>query len=195
MRERVRALVRPSKDPVLAAAVALLVAALCFAAWGGWSWHAAADDGARAYGESRDRALSAAEQGVQNLNTLDHRNVAHGLSTWQQSTTGELRKQLADGRGEFERQVKAAKTVTSAEVLSAALYELDERAGRAGAVVAVRTTVNAPKQKPTTKDTRMRCELSRTSGGWKLSALAQVPVGDSAGESGPGASRQDQGED
>lgn len=168
------------RQPLLVvAAVAASVAAV-LAVTGGTSWYAAAHDDSAAYGKSRDQVLAAAEQGVQNLNTLDHRNLSAGLRTWEESTTGDLRKQLTDGRDEFKKQVKAARTVTTAKILSGAVAELDDRAGKAGVLVAVRTTVTAPKQKPTTKDNRMRGELTRTADGWKLSALAQVPVGDTA---------------
>ncbi len=62
------------------------------------------------------------------------------------------------------------------------MAELDERAGRAGMLIAVRTTVKAPDEKPAIKQTRMRGELTRTGEGWKLSALEQVPVGYTAAE-------------
>ncbi|WP_369204120.1 hypothetical protein [Streptomyces sp. PU-14G] len=155
-------------------------AALCSAVWAGFSWYGAAHDDTLAYAATRDEVRSAGEQAVQNLNTLDHRKIEAGLDSWEESTTGELRGQLKKGRKGFEKQIREAKTVTSARILSSAVAELDERAGRAGVLVAVRTTVKAPKEKPATKQTRMRGELTRTEDGWKLSALAQVPVGYSA---------------
>ncbi|MEU5837228.1 nuclear transport factor 2 family protein [Streptomyces diacarni] len=166
--------------PLRTVALALAFAALCSAVWAGLSWYGAAHDDTLEYAATRDEVRSAGEQAVQNLNTLDHRKVDAGLDSWEESTTGELRGQLKKGRKEFEKQIRAAKTVTSARILSSAVAELDERAGRAGVLVAVRTTVKAPKEKPATKQTRMRGELTRTEDGWKLSALAQVPVGYSA---------------
>lgn len=164
-------------NPVLTAAVALTVLAAGAAGWTGWSWYAAAHDGAAASGHLRDQVLADGEQAVQNLNTLDYRTVDQGLDTWQSSTTGDLRSQFAQGRSQFEQQVKQAQTVTTAKILSGAVTELDGRAGRASIMVAVRITVTAPKAAPSTKDSRMVADLTRTAAGWKLSALGQAPAG------------------
>ncbi len=114
---------------------------------------------------------------MQNLNTLDHRELNRGLDLWESSTTGELHEQLASGREEFAAQVKEAKTVSTARVLSGAVTELDDRAGRARVLVALRVTVEAADGAKTDKDSRMLGELTRTEGRWKLSALGQAPVG------------------
>ncbi|MGF1241133.1 nuclear transport factor 2 family protein [Streptomyces sp. NPDC004684] len=157
--------------------LALVLVAGGFAAWAGWDWYTAAHDDSAAYAVQRDRALAAGEQAVQNLNTLDHDDLDHGLDLWESSTTGELHDQLASGRAQFAEQVKAAKTVTTARVLSGAVTELDDRAGRARVLVALRVTVKASGGKSTEKDSRMLGELTRTGGRWKLSALGQAPVG------------------
>ncbi|MFF4182633.1 nuclear transport factor 2 family protein [Streptomyces sp. NPDC001691] len=171
---------RMTTQPLLVAAMVLTLLAGGVAVWAGWSWYGAAHDDSVAYATSRDRVLAAGEQAVQNLSTLDHKDLAHGLDLWQDSTTGDLRQQLADGRGEFEKQVRQAQTVTTAKVLDGAVTELDDRAGRARVMVALRITVTAPKQQSAAKDSRMLGELTRTPAGWKLSALGQAPVGNSA---------------
>lgn len=176
MTSKLRAAPRTAR-PLLVAALVLTLLAGGFAVWGGWAWYAAAHDDTAAYAGQRDAALAAGEQAVQNLNTLDHREVDRGLDLWESSTTGELHEQLAEGRQEFTAQVKSAKTVTTAKVLSAAVTELDDRAGRARVLVALRVTVKAPGAEKTDKDSRMLGELTRTGGGWKLSALGQAPVG------------------
>lgn len=163
-------------QPLLVAALALLVVAGGFAARGGVSWYDAAHDESAAYATERDNALSAGEQSVQNLNTLDHNRLERGLDLWESSTTGELHSQLVSGRAKFEEQVKQAK------VLSGAVTELDERAGRARVLIALRVTVRAPGSKATDKDSRMLGELTRTKGHWKLSALGQAPVGDTSAD-------------
>ncbi|MFI6872497.1 nuclear transport factor 2 family protein [Streptomyces sp. NPDC050400] len=165
---------------LLVAALALTLVAGGVAAWAGWSWYGAAHDDTAGYAAARDDALEAGEQAVQNLNTLDHRSVGRGLDLWEASTTGDLHSQLVQGRAQFEEQVRGAKTVSTAKVLSGAVTELDERAGRARVMVALRITVRASGQKPTDKDSRMLGELTRTDGRWKLSALGQAPVGDTA---------------
>ncbi|MYW64492.1 hypothetical protein GTY65_10485 [Streptomyces sp. SID8379] len=170
----------PRTRPLLLAALVLTLVAGGLAVWGGWSWYGAAHDDTASFAAARDDALEAGEQSVQNLNTLDHRQLDPGLDLWETSTTGALHSQLVKGRAEFEKQVRTAKTVSTAKVLDGAVTELDERAGKARVMVAVRITVKASGQKATDKDSRMLGELTRTDGHWKLSALAQAPVGDTA---------------
>ncbi|MER6912120.1 hypothetical protein ABT354_10645 [Streptomyces sp. NPDC000594] len=164
-------------DPVRALALALALVAAGWAGWSGWRWYTAAHDEPAAYAAERDRALAAGEQAILNLNTLDHRNLTRGLDTWEDSATGELRRQLTDGRAEFERQIQRARTVSSARLLAGAVTELDTRAGRASVMVSLRVTVTAPKSEPVRKESRMLGELTRTGDGWKLSGLGQPPVG------------------
>ncbi|WP_279577814.1 hypothetical protein [Streptomyces sp. YIM 98790] len=170
-----------ARRAALLAAVILLLAAAGFAARSGTAWYAAAHDERTAFGAARDEALAAGKQAVQNLNTLDHRDTDRGIGLWLDSTTGELHTQLAEGREAFEEQIRRAGTVTTAEVLSGAVTELDERAGTARIMIALRITVRTPdaepEQAPAVKESRMLGELSRTPEGWKLSALAQAPMG------------------
>ncbi|WUN35988.1 hypothetical protein OG823_28860 [Kitasatospora sp. NBC_00315] len=170
----------PGRNPLVAAGAATAVLAAGLAAWSGWSWYDAAHDDSAAYARARDQVLAAGEQGAQNMNTLDHRDLAHGLDLWEASTTGDLHDQLVRGRSQFETQVEQAQTVTSAKTLSGAVTELDDRAGRATVMIALRITVEVPNTAPATKDSRMLGELTRTAGGWKLSALGQAPMGVSA---------------
>ncbi len=170
-----------TRNPLLLAALALVVCAAGAAGWGGWQRYEAAHDDAASFAQARDDALAAGEQAVQNMNTLDHKELEQGLDSWEQSTTGDLHRQLVDGRDDFARQIAEAKTVSTAKVLSGAVTELDERAGRAGVMVALRVTVTAPKGEPAVKESRLLGTLTRTSGGWKLSALGQAPVGSTGG--------------
>lgn len=169
------------RNPLVTAAAALTVVAAVAAGWGGWQRYDATHDDAASYAQARDDALAAGEQAVQNMNTLDHRTLEKGLDRWEESTTGDLHTQLVEGREAFAEQIEAAKTVSTARVLSGAVTELDERAGRAGVMVALRVTVTAPKGRPAVKESRMLGTLTRTSEGWKLSALGQAPVGSTAG--------------
>ncbi|MBT2901075.1 hypothetical protein HET64_31710, partial [Streptomyces sp. McG3] len=114
------------------AALALAVCAAGAAGWGGWLRYEATHDDAASFAQARDDARAAGEQAVQNMNTLDHRSLEKGLDSWEQSTTGDLHSQLVDGRDAFAEQIAAARTVSTAKVLSGAVTELDQRAGRAG---------------------------------------------------------------
>lgn len=185
LRDRLGTRLRAPGRPLLATAVALAVAAALAAALTGWSWYGAAHDDDAAFARTRDTVLAAGEQAVQNMNTLDHSDVDHGLDIWESSTTGDLHSQLVQGRAEFEKQVQQAQTVSTAKILSGAVTELDIRTGRAGVMIALRITVEAPKAKPAVKESRMLGELTRTPAGWKLSALGQAPMGDSAADPSP----------
>ncbi|MFD4234489.1 nuclear transport factor 2 family protein [Streptomyces sp. NPDC058542] len=170
-----------TRNPLVIAALALAVCAAGAAGWGGWLRYEATHDDAASFAQARDDALAAGEQAVQNMNTLDHRSLEKGLDSWEQSTTGDLHSQLVDGRDAFAEQIAAARTVSTAKVLSGAVTELDQRAGRAGVMVAIRVTVTAPKGEPAVKESRLLGSLTRTADGWKLSALGQAPVGSTGG--------------
>jgi len=169
-----------SHRPLLAAALALTLAAAFAAAWTGWSWYGAAHDGDAVFARNRDTVLAAGEQAVQNMNTLDHNDLGHGLDIWEASTTGDLHTQLVQGRADFEKQVTQAQTDSTAKVLSGAVTELDTRTGKASVMIALQITVKAPKADTSVKESRLLGELTRTASGWKLSALGQAPMGNSA---------------
>jgi len=171
------------RGPLLAAAAALAIAVVA-AAWFGWSWYRAANAARRAYSRARDQALQAGEQAVQNFNTLDYRSLGQGLGLWQSSSTGTLHTEITRGQAQFEQAVRRARTVTTAQVLDAALTSLHQQAGTANIIVALQITVKPQTGAATTKQSRLAGALVRTASGWKLSALAQVPVGTGQGTSG-----------
>ena len=177
---------RRLSDPLLATALVLVVVAAAFAGWAGWSWYQASSTGPPASAQLRDQVLQAGEQAVQNFNTLDYRNVAAGLALWEQSSTGPLRTEISTGRAQFESQIKQTKTITTARILDGALTALNPRAGTASIIVAVQITVTPASGSPVTKQSRLAGTLTKTSSGWKLSQLGQVPVG--AATSGKGSS-------
>jgi Mce-associated membrane protein len=178
---------RRLSDPLLATALVLAVLAAAFAGWASWSWYSAAHAGPPASAELRDQVLQAGEQAVQNFNTLDYRKVAQGLNLWEQSSTGTLHDEIAAGRAQFIQQIQQTKTVTTARILDGALTSLNARAGTASLIVAVQITVTPASGSPVTKQSRLAGRLTRVPGGWKLSALGQVPVGAAANSSGTGS--------
>ena len=169
-------------DPLLATGSVLLLVAILFAAWAGWSWLGAPRPSSVA--QRRDQALRAGEQAILNFNTLDYRTVAHGVRLWEQSSTGALHAQIVAGQASFEQQIKQAQTVTTARILDGALTALNVRAGTADIIVALQLTVTPAHGSAHAKQSRLTGKLTLTPSGWKLSALSQVPVGAAAG---PGA--------
>jgi Mce-associated membrane protein len=171
------AVARRLADPLVASAAALVLIAAAFAGWAGWSWYSAAHGGDTGLAQVRDQALQDGEQAIQNFNTIDYRTVAQGISLWEQSSTGALRGQVAASRASFERQVRQARTVTSARILDGALTALNANAGTATIITAVQLTVTPPTGSPAVKQERLTGQLVKTRSGWKLSSLGQVPVG------------------
>jgi Mce-associated membrane protein len=169
-------------DPVLSTALVLALAAAIFAAFAGWSWASAP----RASSEAgvRDQALRAGEQAVLNFNTLDYHHVSAGLRLWEESSTGALHAQITSGAATFARQIAAAATVTTARILDGALTSLNVQTGTADLIVAIEITVTPAKGTAAVKQSRLEGVLTRTSSGWKLSALSQVPVQPAAGSRG-----------
>ncbi|MFG2003282.1 hypothetical protein ACGFNU_29385 [Spirillospora sp. NPDC048911] len=167
------------RDPVRVAAIVLVAIATLAAAWTGWGWYSARNDDSLAYSKLRDEVLQSGEQAVQNLNTLDYRTLDASLKRWQDSTTGKMYQDIVQGRATFEQQTQKARTVTKARILEGALTELDAHAGKARIIVAVEIVVTPPAGAPVTKKDRHIAELTRTSAGWKVSALGPAPVGNS----------------
>jgi len=172
-------------DPVFVTALVLVVLAAAFAGSAGFSWYSAAHAGPSASAQLRDRVLQAGEQAVQNFNTLDYRKVAQGLALWEQSSTGTLHDEIVAGRAQFARDIQQTKTITTARILDGALTSLNART--ASIIVAVQITVTPVKGAPVIKQSRLAGRLTRTTAGWKLSALGEVPVGAAAGTTGTGA--------
>jgi Mce-associated membrane protein len=169
----------PRWSAVRIGALVLVAAALAYAGWFGVSWWRAAGD-ARDYATLRDEVLLVAEQGVVNLTTMDYTKFDEGMSRWRDSSTGALRESLVQDSATSRTRITELKTSTSGTVVDAAVTELDDRAGVASAIVAAEITVTEAGGQPAVRRNRFRVELTRTGDGWKLSALAAVPVGASS---------------
>lgn len=161
---------------VLVGAV-LSVLAAGVASWYGWSWWSAAHDNALDYARTRDDVLRVGQQAVANFNTLDYHDVKTGIDRWQASATGPLLDEITKDRGSYEQQIADAKTVSKAKVVDAAVTELDLHAGTARVIVFVDKTVTPATGQPADKRDRFQGELTRTTSGWKLSAIGQVAIG------------------
>jgi len=161
---------------VLASAISFGVAALAALLFG-VSWAFAAGSGEADYAKARDEALEAGTQAVINFNTLDYRDVQHGLDLWANSSTGPLHEEVVKGREANAARITQAKSVTKAEVLSAGLTELNDRAGKARMIAVVKVTVTPEGQPPAEKRSRYQAELTREGEQWKLSVLGPVSVG------------------
>lgn len=168
---------RLSRDPLVRFALTVTLIAALVCGWFAWSYRSASNDESLAYSKERDKVLSAAGQAIVNLNTLDYRNVDAGLKVWQDSSTAQLYDDIVQGRSRLTSDIEKAKTTSTAKILESALTELDTRAGKAAVIAAVRITITRADGKPMSNLRRFAGQLTRTSSGWKLSALGQAPTG------------------
>jgi Mce-associated membrane protein len=182
---------------LLTIAIALVVAATAVAGWFGVAWFRAANDDSLEYSRLRDEVNRVGQVAVATMNTLDYRTIDQGLKDWEAATTGQLHSQIVENRATFRDSIVARQSVGKATVLSSAVRELDERAGKATVMVAIRTDVDVTEQgtqlPPATPGIeckqvdaqRYRCQgvkyqriegtLQRTDAGWKLDGIGQVP--------------------
>jgi len=155
----------------------VVVAALVFAGWGGWTWLQAGNDDSLTYAEVRDEVLATGRTQVATLTTLDAHDVDGGIDKWLAVSTGGLRDELAATDAKTRQALTTAGTVATGRVLDAAVSELDTRSGTAKLLVSVEISTVKDGSPPVAKRNRFIAGLSRVDGGWKLSALDQVPLG------------------
>jgi Mce-associated membrane protein len=169
--------VRESRLPqvLLTVAVALVVAAAAVAGWFGVAWFNAANDDSLEYSKVRDEVNRVGQAAVVTMNTLDYRKVDAGLKDWETATTGPLHDEVVKGKATSRDAIVAAESVTKATVLSSAVSELDDRAGQASVLVALKVNVTVKGEEPKDKFMRLAAKLQRTDDGWKLYEIGQVP--------------------
>lgn len=160
---------------LLTAAVALVVATAAVAGWFGVAWFQAAGDDSLAYSKTRDEVNRVGVAAIVTMNTLDYRTVDQGLKDWATATTGELHNQVVDGTKTSRDAIVQAQSVTKPTVLSSGVVELDDHAGQASVLVALKVHVTVKGEKPVDKYRRLAGKLQRTGDGWKLYEIGEVP--------------------
>jgi Mce-associated membrane protein len=156
----------------------VVVLALAFAGWAGVTWWQASRDDSLAYATARDEVLATGRAQVATLTTLDYHDVDAGIDSWLAVSTGGLRDELAATDAATRKQLAANATVATGRVLDAAVSELDTRSGSAKLLVSVEISTVKDGSPLAAKHNRFVAGMSRVDGGWKLSALDQVPLGE-----------------
>lgn len=183
------------RNPLLYFLIALALAVAAVAVWFSFAWLNAANDHAAANtsltsanddlkraeqsslggaAKARDEAAKAGRAGIVVFNTLDYRHIDEGLDQWEKASVGALHDDVVNRRASSKQSIEAAKTATTAEVLSAALTDLDDKAGTATMIAAVKLLVSKDGTAPESKFVRIQATLQRTGDGWKFNAIAQV---------------------
>lgn len=160
---------------VLGAAIALAVATAVVAVVFGVQWVNASNDDGLAYSKARDEVNRVGQAAVVTLNTLDYRTVDQGLKDWETATTGELHDEVVRSKDSSRDAIVSVESVTKATVMSSAVSELDDRAGQASVLVALKVHVTVKGQEPVDKYMRIAAKLQRTGAGWKLYEIVRVP--------------------
>lgn len=162
-----------SKAALIAASVVAVVA-LAAAVWFGIGWLDARSDSETA--DTRDSALTGAQQAVLNMTTLDSANLDESFDTILTSVTGDdMNAFIEDMRASFTEDQRDMTAKTSSELLTGALTTLSEDEGRAEAVVVVATTTTREGYDPTRQRLVMDVVVEDVDGTWKASQA--TPVG------------------
>ena len=144
---------------------------------GSWWWWQAAHDDQLAAAQERDSALIAATDGIETLNSLDHRDVAADLAAWEDVTTGQMQDGIAAIDEAQRQQLAGEQKIATAEVVDAAVLSVD--GNKATVVAAVEISVvddAAPDSEPTLKRNRFSAQMKLVQGEWKIENLQQVAV-------------------
>lgn len=156
----------------------IVLAGLLVAALGLGAWALTERDDAYVLAEERDVVLVEASAAVEALNTLDHRDVPAGIERWREVSTGTLADQLADVGEEEMRLLAEQQSISTGEVVDAAVLDLD--AETATVLAAVEVTVvddsGGGSDEPEVKRNRFSAQLEKVDGEWKLASLQQVAV-------------------
>lgn len=163
--------VRAPRDPLRAGLIGLVVVAALAAGWFGFSWFSAAQDVDLSYGRERDAVLQAAGPALATLHTIDHRSASRDIDRWLQVSVGELRRDLAGDRDGEAKRARTAKAAWRAELVRAAVTDLDANAGTASVIAVVDVTRTRASGKPSTERRRMNADLLRSDGRWKVAAV------------------------
>lgn len=119
--------------------------------------------------------LTEADAAVETLNTVDATDVEGSLDEWESVATGELLRELRNGRAGHVESLTEAGTSTEGEVLASAATQFDDEDGAAEVLAATRIVVTRPGADPTEKKQRMRVGMTKTDDGWKMHSVEVVP--------------------
>jgi Mce-associated membrane protein len=159
---------------LLLTAIALVVAAALVAVWFGVAWVKAGSDDSLGRAKVRDEVDRVARAAIVTFNTIDYRKADEGLNSWEAASTGPLHDEVVGRRSSGKQAIEAAKNVTTANVLSLAVTELNEFDGTATVIAALHVTITPEGKEPVPKYQRVQGALQRTGDGWKLANLAYV---------------------
>jgi Mce-associated membrane protein len=166
-----------SRSSLITVACAVLAAAaLVFAIVAGVSWWHAGHNGQRRIGIAREQIDADARLAITTVNTSDYRHPSAALDNWLDASTGSLHSQFSQSRTTAVKLLAQAKMITKADVLDAAVTELNLTKGTATVIASVNVTRTPVSGSVSTVRNRFKASMTRDGNSWKLSNLAVVPV-------------------
>jgi Mce-associated membrane protein len=166
-----------SRSSIITVACAVLAAAaLVFAIVAGVSWWHAGHSGQRRIGIAREQIDADARLAITTVNTSDYRHPSDALDNWLDASTGSLHSQFSQSRTTAVKLLAQAKMVTKANVLDAAVTDLNLSKGTATVIASVNVTRTPVSGSVSTVRNRFKASMTRDGSSWKLSNLAVVPV-------------------
>ncbi|TFI45570.1 hypothetical protein E4P29_00970 [Rhodococcus sp. 1R11] len=164
-----------SKTPkiLLAVVTVIAVAALAAAVFFGYGWGTALLS-QKPTADTRDAALTGAQQAAVNLNTVDAANIDQSFDNMKSSITGDLMlNDLEQTRSGITDQVRQSGAKSDAEVLHGSLTELSTDENTATALVVIATTTTWPDRVERSKLT-MRMAMEEVDGVWKTNKVDPI---------------------
>jgi Mce-associated membrane protein len=126
-------------------------------------------------GELRDAAVQVAERTAVAVTSLDHRDPEGEFDRFLALLTGPARQEWEQRRGPYLAKIKSAEETSAGSVMASGVAALDPPATTATVLVAATAMVTTNKvPTPEKRRYRLRMDLIRTAGAWKVSQLQMV---------------------
>lgn len=153
----------------MAAGLVLVVALGALTGWLGYRDHQA-----RQLAATQTAVVDAAREGATNLTTIDFTSIDADIARILDSSTGTFHDDFASRAQPFIDVVKQTQSMSEGTVTSAGLESIEGDLGRVLVAVSVKTSnAGAPEQEP--RAWRMRIDVQRVDGGFKMSNVQFVP--------------------
>ncbi|KAA0923154.1 MULTISPECIES: hypothetical protein [unclassified Rhodococcus (in: high G+C Gram-positive bacteria)] len=158
---------------LFAVVTVIAVAALAAAVFFGYGWGNALLS-QKPTADTRDSALTGAQQAAVNLNTVDAANIDQSFDNMKSSITGDLMlNDLEQTRSGITDQVRQSGAKSDAEVLHGTLTELSTDENTATALVVIATTTTWPDRIERSKLT-MSLAMEEIDGVWKTNKVDPI---------------------
>lgn len=157
--------------------VAIAVAVVAGATWGGITWWQAHQAAERAAADAAAgaEALHDARRDILTMNTMDYRKVSQCWQAWLGASTGTLHGQLTQSAAVLTQQFQQQKLITSGTITKAEVTQADSVAGTA-TILGIEDLHITNNGTQAINHEAFRADLRRTPVGWRLTAFTTDPM-------------------